>query len=148
MTNTKDLLAGLIFIAIAAAFAFASAGYPLGTAFQMGPGYFPLFLSAFLGLLGTAITINGLRSQGTTIGHIRGRSFVLLLAPIFFGLTVRGLGLVPTVAIVVLLSAFATRTVRIGTAVLSAIMISAVCYLIFVRGLGMPLPALGPWLRL
>ena len=38
----KDILSGLIFVGFGAAFGYAATGYPLGTAFRMGPGYFPL----------------------------------------------------------------------------------------------------------
>ena len=41
----KDILSGLIFVGFGAAFGYAASGYPLGTAFRMGPGYFPLVLA-------------------------------------------------------------------------------------------------------
>ena len=44
--SMKDLLAGLIFVSIGLAFAYAALSYDLGTAFRMGPGYFPI-LQAF-----------------------------------------------------------------------------------------------------
>jgi hypothetical protein len=54
----KDIVSGLIFIGFGAAFGYAASGYQLGTAFRMGPGYFPLVLAGFLAVLGA--TIRGL----------------------------------------------------------------------------------------
>ena len=44
----KDILSGLIFVGLGAAFGYAAIGYPIGTAFRMGPGYFPLVLAGAL----------------------------------------------------------------------------------------------------
>ena len=55
----KDILSGLIFLGFGAAFGYAATGYPLGTAFRMGPGYFPLVLAGVLALLGVAIVVKG-----------------------------------------------------------------------------------------
>ncbi len=47
--NTKDVSAGLLFIAIAALFALGTQELELGTARKLGPGAFPLMLSGVLG---------------------------------------------------------------------------------------------------
>ena len=52
--SVKDLLAGLVFIVFGLAFAIAASRYQLGTAFRMGPGYFPVVLGGCLVLLGRA----------------------------------------------------------------------------------------------
>ena len=55
----KDILSGLIFLGFGLAFGFAATGYEIGTAFRMGPGYFPLLLAGALALLGVAIIVKG-----------------------------------------------------------------------------------------
>ena len=51
--SQKDFVSGLMFTAIGAGFAWNSAlSYDIGSASQMGPGYFPLVLGLVLVLLG------------------------------------------------------------------------------------------------
>ena len=42
------VIAGLIFMGFGLAFGYATLGYEIGSAFRMGPGYFPLVLSAIM----------------------------------------------------------------------------------------------------
>lgn len=146
ITNVKDLLAGLVFLALAAAFGFAALGYELGTAFRMGPGYFPLVLAGILALLGLVIAANGMRTEGGPLGGIPFRGLALvLLAPVVFGLTARGLGLVPSIALVVLIGAFASVFARPLSALLLALALTAFCTAVFSFGLGIPIQRFGPW---
>src|SRR3546814_19563606 len=108
--NSKDPLAGAVFIALGAIFAAASLGLEMGSAIRMGPGYFPLVLALILIALGIGIVVQTAGHPASPVGSIPWRGLVLILAaPIAFGLTVRGLGLLPAIAIVVLVSAFASR---------------------------------------
>ena len=77
----KDILAGLIFLGFGAAFGYAATGYPIGTAFRMGPGYFPLLLAGALALLGAAIVVKGFAAAAAEgeIGPVPWRALVLLL---------------------------------------------------------------------
>jgi hypothetical protein len=97
--NLRDVLAGLIFILIGASFALSARSIEIGTAFRMGPGYFPLLLSGLLMLIGAVIALSAL-ANGTneSLGPVPWRGLVLVLAaPVVFGLTVRRLGLVPAI---------------------------------------------------
>ena len=60
----KDILAGLIFVGFGARLRLRRAGYELGTAFRMGPGYFPLVLAGLLAFLGVAIVARRHRRRG------------------------------------------------------------------------------------
>jgi hypothetical protein len=55
-----DLLAGGTFVAVGLAFAVASSRYELGSALQMGPGYYPLVLGGLLVALGVGVAAEGL----------------------------------------------------------------------------------------
>src|SRR5215217_7886996 len=137
--NTRDASAGLIFVAIAALFALGSLRLELGTALRMGPGYFPLVLSGLLAALGVAIIVCSLREAPVPAGAVPMRGLpLILLAPVVFGLTVRGLGLVPAVALVVLLSAFASRRMGVALALALTVGLTAFCVLVFSYGLGLP----------
>ena len=145
-----DILAGLIFVAFGLAFAITSLTYELGTPLRMGPGYFPLALGGILVLLGLLIVGKGFISSSSAegrFGSVPWRALVLLLvAVLFFGLTVRGLGLVPVTAVTALLTALASYRTGILAAAAIAAGLTVLCVLIFVLALQLRLPLFGPWL--
>jgi hypothetical protein len=144
-----DLLAGGIFVLIGGAFAVGSLGYELGTPLRMGPGYFPLLVGAILAALGLAIVVKGLvAGDEISFGTIPWRAAaVIVLAILFFGFTVRRLGFVPTSFVTALLTTLASRRVRPLVALAVAVGLTVASTLIFVVGLQLRLPLLGPWLR-
>jgi hypothetical protein len=146
--SLKDLLAGLAFIAFGLAFAVAASRYQLGTAFRMGPGYFPVVLGGCLVLLGVLVALEGfLGGDRSAIGPVPWRAIVLTLGPImFFGFTVRGLGLVVSLFVTVLAVSFASRRTSVAAAFLIALGLTVACVVIFVEALGLPVPLFGPWL--
>ena len=148
--SLRDILAGVIFAGFGLAFAIASLGYDLGTPLRMGPGYFPLVLAVVLIALGLAIAGKALVDVGVEpLGAIPWRGLVLLLAaPVTFGLTIKGLGLAPSLFVTALMSAFASRRTPLSVAVLLAALLTLFCVLIFVYGLGITVPVFGPWLSL
>jgi hypothetical protein len=145
-----DILAGLIFVAVGLAFAITSLSYELGTLLRMGPGYFPLVLGGILVLLGLLIVGKGLvASAGAEgrLGSVPWRALLLIvLAVLFFGLTVRGLGLVPATAVTALLTALASYRTGILAAVAIAAGLTVLCVLVFLLALQLRLPMFGPWL--
>lgn len=148
--SLKDLLAGLIFIGFGLAFGYASLGYSLGTALRMGPGYFPLVLSAIIILLGVAILVQSLFSgpDAEPVGGVPWLGLVLILgALVFFGVTVRGLGLAPALFVTAFMSAFASKHTGLVGALVLAFLLTVVSMLIFVVALGLPLAMFGPWVR-
>ena len=146
----KDILAGLAFIAFGLAFAVAATSYDIGSTLQMGPGYFPLALGGLLAALGAAIVVKGfLAGEAGEIGSVPWRAIVLILAAVlFFGLTVRGLGLVPALLATVLMAAFAGHRTGLVVPLLTAAGLTILSVLIFVVALQLRLPLFGPWLQL
>jgi hypothetical protein len=149
LKSRKDLIAGTAFVAFGLAFAVAAWRYDIGTALRMGPGYFPLVLGGLLAVLGAGIVVEGaLRGVSMPIGPIAWRGLILLtLAVLFFGFTIRRLGLAPALFGAVLLAAFSSRRTTVAVALAMAAGLSALCSLIFVELLGLPVPLIGPWLR-
>jgi hypothetical protein len=145
--NTKDVSAGLLFIAIAALFALGTQELDFGTARKLGPGAFPLLLAGALGLLGLVIVVQAFRNPATHQVVIPWRGILLIVvAPVVFGLTVRGLGLVASIALVVAISAFASQRMSARLAVMLTVGLTLFCVLVFRIGLGLPLKLVGPWL--
>ena len=146
--NTHNLLAGALFVAIGGWFA-ASAliSLPVGTAQQMGPGYFPLALASVLIVLGVALAVQGVGRPTVALGNIPWRGVVLILAaPLLFALFIERLGIAPAVFFVVLLACFASRRMTVVRALAIAATLALLCVLIFKLGLGIPAPTFGRWL--
>ncbi|MEV4838719.1 tripartite tricarboxylate transporter TctB family protein [Nonomuraea sp. NPDC049486] len=143
-----DVLAGGIFVLIGGAFVVGSLGYELGTPLRMGPGAFPLLVGAIVAALGLGIVVKGLvAGEMIAFGTIPWRAVaVIVLALMFFGFTVRGLGFVPTSAVTALLTTLAGKHVRPLTAVVVAAGLTVASTLIFVVGLQLRIPLWGPWL--
>ncbi|QRG08469.1 tripartite tricarboxylate transporter TctB family protein [Xanthobacter dioxanivorans] len=145
--NPKDVLSGLLFIFLAGLLGLQAWDLPLGTAVRMGPGYFPLVLAALLGLLGLIVLVNGLRFDGDMPSGIAWRAVVILtFSVVFFGFAVRPLGFLPALGITVFVSALASRKFHIVTALANTAVMVVFAWAVFIKGLGLPLPLLGPWL--
>ncbi len=145
--NRADLAAGLVFVIIGAVFGLTSLGLDMGSTLRMGPGYFPMLLSVLLVLLGGAICFNSFRQMHIAVEPYAWRGMVFILgAPVFFGLTVRGLGFVPSIFLTTLLAAFAGLKLRPLQAALLAVAVTLFCTLVFSIALGLPFRRFGPWL--
>ena len=146
--RTNGLCAAL-FIAFGAFFAAQSLGLEIGTAFRMGPGYFPLVLAVVLILLGVVILAQAVRFESEPIGHVAWRGMLFILpAPIFFGLTVRGLGFVPSIFLTALIASFASSRMKPLTALALSSGLTLFAFLVFSYALGLPFRRFGPWLPL
>ncbi|MER8979106.1 tripartite tricarboxylate transporter TctB family protein [Mesorhizobium sp. M0140] len=140
-------LCAALFIGFGAWFALQSLGLEIGTALRMGPGYFPLVLAIVLILLGAVILVQAVRVGGEAIGYIAWRGMLLILpAPIFFGLTVRGLGFIPSIFLTALIASFASRRMKPLTALVLSAGLTLFAYLVFSYALGLPFRRFGPWL--
>ncbi len=146
--SLKDILAGLVFVAFGLAFAVVAMSYEIGSPLRMGPGYFPFVLGCLLILLGGVIAAKGLLAgEGEAIGAIPWRAVGLIIAAVlFFGLTVRGLGLVPSIFVTALMSGFASRRTTLLMGLLVTAGLTILCILVFVVALRLRLPLLGPWI--
>ena len=145
----RDVIGGALIMAIGAGFLLLGRELEFGTSFRMGPGYFPTVLSVILLVLGAATAALAWRrpAEEGTLGHIPWRGVVLIIgSTFFFGFALRGLGLVPVLVVVVLASAWASRYASWRASVPLALGMTLFCWLVFVRGLGLPLPLVGPWL--
>lgn len=145
--SIKDMAAGMLFVAIGLFFLFGAQSLDIGTAVKMGPGYVPLVLSGILIALGIAIGVKSFAMPNEPIGTIPWRGLVLVLAaPVIFGATVRGLGLIAALAIAVFITTFASRRMTIPLAIGLTLALTVFCVLVFSYGLGLPLRLKGPWL--
>jgi hypothetical protein len=147
----KDVLAGLMFMAVAAFGLWLSRDYPIGTAFRMGTGYVPRLLCWILLGLGAVVFLQGLReaqAERTVLagGGTGWRPVVFVTASlVIFGLTIERLGLVLSILFLVGLGAVAARELRPLETLLAALVLIGLSWAIFILGLGLTIPVWPEW---
>jgi hypothetical protein len=146
----KDILAGAIFIVLGGAFATGSLAYDIGSPLNMGPAFYPLILGIVLVGLGVLVVVKGfVAGEGEEIGQIDLRAIILVTASLlFFGLTLRGLGVVGALFGSSLLAAFARSATSVREALLIAVGLTALSVAVFVYALQLRLPLFGSWIPL
>lgn len=146
--DTTNAICGALLALTGAFFAFQSFGLEIGTALRMGPGYFPLVLSAVLVLLGVIILVQAVRVQGEPIEPLAWRGMLFILpAPVFFGLTVRGLGFAPALFLTAFIACFASQRMNVVFALILSLLLTGFSIAVFSYGLGLPFERFGPWTR-
>jgi hypothetical protein len=145
--DLSNFVCGGFFVIVGLLFTFGSVGLGMGTSVGMGPGYFPLFLSIALILIGIAVLGSAFGSANARPSPVAWRGVLFILpAPLVFGLTVRGLGFVPALFITAFLATFASTTMRLPAAVLLSVALTVFSTLVFSYALGLPYALFGSWL--
>ena len=146
--TNKDLWAGLHYIAVGGAGWWFALDYPFGSALRMGPGYFPIVLSALMIVMGIYVVALGLRKAHEKIqGNWSIRALIVLpLATVVFGVLMEEAGFIPAMAALIPLSAAAGREFKWGEVILLTIGLTVACALGFIYALGLPYPLIkGMW---
>lgn len=147
--NKTDAIAGVLFILVGLVFGLQALGMELGTSLRMGPGYFPLVLAGLLIVLGGFIVASSFKSVAEEMSAHAWRGILFIIpAPIFFGVTVRGLGFVPSIFLTTLIAAMASLKMKFLPALLLSAGVTVFCTLVFSYALGLPFRRFGPWLSL
>jgi len=145
----KNVLAGLMFIAIAALGLWVSRNYPVGTTLRMGTGYVPRLLCWILMGLGAAILIQGLREKDAAPERTSWRQLmpviVVTTSLIAFALAIEQLGLVLSILLLVGIGSIAARDIKVWETLAAALVLITLCWLIFILGLGLTIPVWPVW---
>ncbi len=145
VAGRKNLYAGIMYIAVALWFGLQSFELGIGRINEMGPGFFPLVVSALLVVAGIA-TIFSSAGGRTVIGKTAWRSlFFLLAAPVLFTVLVEGAGFLPAMGVAVYTATHADRQIARRTALILAGLFTLFAWVVFIRGLGLQIPVLGSW---
>jgi hypothetical protein len=145
--SPKDFWSGVIFLLFGGAAVLIGRDYSMGSAGRMGPAYFPTILGSVLVLLGLAAIVRSTLRVGEAVEQFAIREIILVLsAVLLFGILVRGAGLLPAVLVLVLLSAYASNKFKLVPSLLLAVGLAVFAVLVFIKGLGLPIPMVGPWL--
>jgi len=152
----KNVLAGLMFIAIAALGLWLSRHYPVGTALRMSTGYVPRLLCWILMGLGAVVLLQGLRetpaataagdspAEPGMLARLRPIAMVTL-SLIAFALTLEPLGLVLAIFILFAVASLATTDLKVWETLAAAAGMSVLTWAIFILGLGLPISVWPDW---
>ena len=144
--STKDFWTGLIYLSFGVSAILIARDYSLGTGGKMGPAYFPTILGGLLVVIGAIAVIRSFVVPGAPIGAFAFKGLILVtVAVLVFGFVVRGAGLVVALPLLVIISAVASSRFRWRPTLIMAAGLTIFCVLVFIKGLGIPLPIVGPW---
>ncbi len=142
--NQQDFWAGAIFLVVGVAFFWGSAGYDMGTAEQMGPGYFPRIVGVLTAVIGLFVALKSAAfgsSECEKIGPFAWRPlFLIIAANLVIGAMLGGLpsiglsalGLVLGIYALTFVAALAGPEFRFREVAVLATVLAIACYLGFV----------------
>ena len=142
----KNVLAGLMFVGVAALALWLSHNYPIGTALRMGTGYVPRLLCWILMGLGAVVLVQGLReadSDRPAEGGALARLWPILVVTaslVAFGLALERLGLVVAIFLLIGIGSLAARGIKPWEAAATALGLILLSWAIFIEGLGLTIP--------
>lgn len=139
-----DTDSGIFFTGVGLLGFVLSLQYDFGSGARMGPGFFPIVLSALLTALGVMILIGGLRRPTTPkLAAMDWKSVILVCcAVVFFGVFLMRAGLLITVPMTIFIASFVQRNMNMRRTMLIAVGLTAFTWLVFVAGLDLRIPLL------
>ena len=139
--SPKDFWAGLFFVAIALGFIGLSSRYGMGNMHRMGPALFPTLVGVLLAGLGLLIALRSFAVDGPPVPRFHARPIVIsLIAIALFGVALAHGGLIAAVAVLVIVSAVASRESKVLETVVLVAALIAFSVAVFVWLLGLPIP--------
>ena len=137
----QDFVGGVVLMALAVFALWASSDLQGMHGFSFGAGTAPRMFAGLLLLLGAAIALMGILTDGPHVATYawRGPLFVSL-AIVSFAVTIRPLGLVVSAFASFMISALGTHETRWTEAVIVGICLTVGCAVLFPYVLGLPMP--------
>jgi hypothetical protein len=131
------LLRGALFAATGLGAVFLGAGYGIGAATAMGPGYFPVLAGGLLAAMGAVDVVRGLRASAESFPGLHLWPLVCLAGGVVgFGLLIQRGGLLLSVAVLVGCAFLAAKRIRPLEALLLFAVLAVLSGTLFVYGLG------------
>ncbi len=149
LLKNKDLLAGLMFVAIGATFWIGAGNYQIGSAARMGPGWFPSVLGAIMTFLGVLIAALGLKNQSKWsategIGWTWRPVIILTAAVVLFGFSLPTLGMIVAIVLLCVISGVAAHDKEYKSLAMITVIMCIFCAAVFIWGLKLQMK-LFPW---
>ena len=144
--SSTDFWTGLIYLFFGVSAILIARDYGMGTGGKMGPAYFPTILGGLLVVIGAIAVIRSFVVRGAPIGAFAFKGLALVIVSVLvFGFIVRGVGLAVALPLLVIVSAVASSRFRWRPTLIMTAGLTIFCVLVFLKGLGIPLPIVGPW---
>lgn len=141
--SPQNLISGLVLI-LATSFALWALGYlPQGTLRSVGPAMLPRAVAVLIGLGGLALIVRAFTTEGEPLESWAARGPIFVTAGlIVFALTIRSPGFLVAAPLTVLISGLASREVRPKELAVMALLMTAICGIVFRYFLNQPIPML------
>ncbi len=145
--NPRDFWAGAIYLALAIAVLWIGKDYPQGSSARMGPGSFPMALGSILALFGAVSIGRSFIRPGEPIQAFAWRPLAFVLgAIVLFGVLLPRTGVLIALPCLIVVGALASRQSRLDVTSIAAMAgLVTFCVVVFVKGLGVPMPLVGSW---
>ena len=142
--SQRDFWSALMFIVTGVAFAWGALNYSFGNSARPGPAYFPFGLGVLMAILGLMVLFKALTVEtddGEPIGAFAWKPLIIIvLSLLLFGFGLPRLGLVVTLPLLVFIVSTAGDEFHWKDALLNATILTALSYVVFVKGLSLTLP--------
>jgi hypothetical protein len=147
LKNPQDFWSGIFFIGLGVLAIYLSRDYPMGSALEMGPGYFPTWLGGIMIGFGVVITAVSFKIEpdAQQLAEFRQwsmRPWLVLTVTlvVYAALMDADLGFVPSLMVLIIGCALAHKDVRWVETLLLSVFLTAAAVAIFSYGLGLPYP--------
>ncbi|MEW6703708.1 MAG: tripartite tricarboxylate transporter TctB family protein [Pseudomonadota bacterium] len=148
--SQKDFWSGLMFIIVGITFTVGAMNYSFGSSARPGPGYFPFGLGILLALLGAIVLFKALTIEvegGDPIGGFAWKPlFILVASIVVFGLLLPRAGMLISLPVLVAMVSLAGDEFHWKGVLISAVVLTAGSWLVFIKGLGLVIPVLPPFM--
>jgi uncharacterized membrane-anchored protein len=144
----KEFWSGVLFLFIGGTFLALSTDLRFFRGRGIGEGMFPAIVAGLLVIIGAVIIARGvLAKSDEEEGHpIAWKALAaIVVGVLLFGILIRTAGLLIAVPSLMLLVSPASSKFKIIPAVILAVVMTGFCWLVFIKGLGLPIPV-APWL--
>ena len=145
--NPQDFWSGIFFIALGVLAIYLSRDYPMGSALQPGPGYFPTWLGGIMtgfGVIigGLSFKLQGEADQGPALREWGFRPWLVLplTLAVYAMLMDADFGFVPSLLVLIVGCALAHKDVHWRETILLSVFLTAGAVAIFIYGLELPYP--------
>lgn len=138
--NPQDAAAGVLLLGICLAGIHFGRDLEMGTAADMGPGYFPMMLSGIIGICGLVMLARGVSRDGPAIDAVRLRPLLCVLGSLMaFFVMIAWAGLVPSVVAMTFIAAYARPQARLAETLVLAVVAAVFAVLVFIEALHLPM---------
>jgi hypothetical protein len=135
--NYQDFYAGLMFVCFGTVAMYLSRSYNIGTAADMGPGFFPFYLGGLLATLGALVLFKGLGATADTSGKVSLKPLIVFISMIVFSVITTFFGLTPRASLSVGIVAGCIFAFLIGLRTMGLVLVAVTLFGLLVKGLGL-----------